>query len=76
MLAHERELPRIMGFLNIFAQQNQGNADVAETLGMVPEAMEGMIRDGWICASLDPNLPLLKLQAMGTGFRWNGDQAN
>lgn len=42
-------------------------------LSMVPEALEGMIRDDWAVASYDPRLSRVKLREAGTGFHLNKD---
>ena len=49
-------------------------AFVNDVIGRFPHALEAMISDGWITASLDPNVPMGKLPVRVSDiFRWNED---
>ena len=59
--------------MNHMAKEQAGDPRAMTFLSMLPESMEGMIRDGWIRASYDPKLPLARLVNRGTGFHLNKD---
>ena len=47
----------------------------ADVLSQVIPAMEAMVTDGWVTASLDPNLPLAPVTGGGQWLRWNKETA-
>ncbi|AIE87560.1 NAD(P)/FAD-dependent oxidoreductase [Fimbriimonas ginsengisoli] len=73
LLQRESRLPSIVQMMQLMAQQRAHDPVAMTFLGMLPEAMEGMVRDGWIRASYDPKLPRATLVQHGTGFHRNRD---
>jgi flavin-dependent dehydrogenase len=73
LLQRETRLPNIVEMMAHMAKQHAGDPTAVTFLGMLPEAMEGMIRDGWITASYDPKLPTASLTQQGAGFHLNRD---
>ncbi len=73
LLQSESRLPKIVEFMAQMAKDRAHDPVAMTFLSMLPEAMEGMIRDGWIRASYDPKLARAKLVQHGTGFRLNRD---
>ncbi|HWD37449.1 MAG TPA: NAD(P)/FAD-dependent oxidoreductase [Fimbriimonas sp.] len=73
LLQRESRLPQIVDQMNQMAKQFANDPVAMTFLGMLPEAMEGMIRDGWIKASFDPRLPRARLGQSGAGFQLNRD---
>jgi len=73
LLQRESSLPNIVRMMEQMAVQHAGDPTAMTFLSMLPEALEGMIRDGWIRASYNPKLPLAQLFQQGTGFRLNKD---
>jgi len=56
-LQQESRLPQLMGLLQNLAKTD---AFVAQALSEVPDTLEAMVTDGWVVASYDPSLPLLR----------------
>lgn len=52
--------PRLPHFLRLLGELAASDPFVAQALPEVPETIEAMINDGWVEASYDPNLPLLR----------------
>lgn len=73
LLERENRLPAIAQLMAQMAQESKNDPEAMTFLSMLPEAMEGMIRDGWIRASYDPSLPLVQLINDRTGFHLNTD---
>lgn len=73
LLQRESSLPNIVRMMEAMAKQHAGDPTAMNFLSMLPEALEGMIRDGWIRATYNANLPLAQLFQQGTGFRLNTD---
>jgi len=73
LLQRESRLPQIVEMISQMAKQRSGDPAAMTFLSMLPEALEGMIRDGWIQASYDPKLPRARLVQQGTGFHLNRD---
>ncbi|HEY3780277.1 MAG TPA: NAD(P)/FAD-dependent oxidoreductase [Fimbriimonadaceae bacterium] len=73
VLEQENRLPKIIEMMAAMAKERAHEPAAMAFLGKVPEALEGMIRDGWIRASYDPKLPKAELVQIGTGFRVNRD---
>ncbi len=69
-LGHESRYPHLMRYLEALARKMPF---VAQALPGVPEALEAMISDGWITASYDPSLPLLKRNRESRTIRPNRD---
>lgn len=76
LLQKERRLPAIAQMMAQMAKERSHEPDVRMFLSMLPEAIEGMIRDGWIRASYDPALPKVSLISDRTGFHLNRDMPN
>jgi len=74
ILEHESKLRNIVEVLNYCAQQNAKNRDfVQNVLPQVTQALEAMVRDGWVRASYDPKQPLATLSSGFSGFHANKD---
>jgi len=69
----EGRLPVIVQQMAAMAETQGNDPEVMTFLSMLPEALEGMIRDGWIKASYDESLPLARLVSDRTGFHLNTD---
>jgi len=76
LLQRERRLPVIAQMMSQMAQQSANDPEAMTFLSMLPEAIEGMIRDGWIRASYDPSLPLVQVVSDRTGFHLNRDSTS
>jgi flavin-dependent dehydrogenase len=70
VLQEETRYPAIMRRLSEMAKRS---AFVAQALPDVPETLEAMISDGWIDASYDPSLPLMKRTRESRTIRANRD---
>ena len=68
LLQREPRLPHLMRQLQEMAKRE---AFVAQALPVVPDALEAMISDGWIKASYDPKMPLLKIDRASRTIRPN-----
>jgi len=73
LFQQESRLPQIIEMMAHMARANASDPTSMTFLAMMPEAMEGMIRDGWLRATYDPKLPLAQLKQAGTGFHLNKD---
>lgn len=73
LLERENRLPAIVEMMGLMAKERANDPVAMRFLSMLPEAIEGMIRDGWIKASYNPMLPKARLVEMGTGFHLNRD---
>ena len=73
LLQKESRLPVIVQNITLMAQQRSSDPVAMGFLAALPEAMEGMIRDGWIIPSFDPRMPRARLSGAGTGFHLNRD---
>jgi len=73
LFQQESRLPQIIEMMSHMSREQAGNQTVTTFLSMLPEAMEGMIRDGWLQATYDPKLPLAQIKQGGTGFHLNKD---
>lgn len=71
VLEEESRFPQIMQRLTEMAKRS---AFVANVLLEVPETLEAMISDGWIDASYDPKLPLMKRNKESRTIKPNRDQ--
>jgi flavin-dependent dehydrogenase len=59
--------PRLPVFLDMLQQLAKQDSFVAAALPEVPEVLEALVTDGWVEASYDPRLPILKkLRENGT----------
>jgi hypothetical protein len=68
------KLPDILQMIAKLAQHSQEDPDFMQNVvQMIPVALEGMIADGWVHASFDPDLPLVSPPPMATGIYWNND---
>lgn len=74
LLEQERRLPRIVEMMERMAKDRAGESAAMTFLTKLPEAIEGMIRDGWINASYDPALPRAELVQHGASFHLNKGQ--
>lgn len=70
VLQEESRYPFIMRRITEIAKQS---AFVAHVLPEVPETLEAMISDGWIDASYDPRLPLMKRSKESRTIKPNRD---
>ena len=70
LLQGESSYPALMRRLEDLAKTN---AFVAQALPEVPDTLEAMVSDGWIKASYDPRLPLLKRNRESRTIRPNRD---
>lgn len=70
VLQRDHRFPAIMMMLD---EVRQFRPDVAALMPYVPEAIEAMIRDGWIEASYDPDLPLCNIVSEFRTFKPNTD---
>jgi hypothetical protein len=75
ILQKESRLPAIVDMVDQMAKQRASDPAAMMFLSMLPEALEGMIRDGWVKATYDPRLPRAALRSASTGFRLNKDTA-
>jgi len=73
LLQRETSLPKIVEAMDHMAKARAADPVAMTFLSMLPEAMEGMIRDGWITASYDPKQPRAMLTNSGAGFHLNRD---
>ncbi len=69
-LQRDHRFPAIMMMLD---EVRQFRPDIAALMPYVPEAIEAMIRDGWIDASYDPDLPLCNIVSEFRTFKPNTD---
>jgi len=65
--------PRLPYFLRLLQDLARTEPFVAQALPEVPETIEAMINDGWIEASYDPSLPLLKRNPENKMIQLNRD---
>lgn len=65
--------PRFPMFLQLLQQLARTDPFVAHAINEVPETIEAMISDGWIDASYDRRLPLLKLSRESRIIHLNRD---
>ncbi|MGV3617359.1 MAG: NAD(P)/FAD-dependent oxidoreductase [Fimbriimonas sp.] len=72
VLQEESRYPMIMRQI---AEMAKRSAFVAHVLPEVPETLEAMISDGWIDASYDPKLPLMKRNRESRTIHANQDPA-
>jgi flavin-dependent dehydrogenase len=72
-LQREGRLPVIVQQMAAMVETQGDDPEVMMFLSMLPEALEGMIRDGWVKASYDDRLPLSQLISDRTGFHLNTD---
>lgn len=70
LLQQEPRYPMLMQRLTSLAKKSPF---VAQVLPLVPETLEAMISDGWIDASYDPKLPLMKRSRESRTIRPNQD---
>ncbi len=73
LLQKEKRLPKIIEMMAHMAKERADEPAAMSFLSKLPEAIEGMVRDGWVKVTYDPSLPLAKLMVHGTGFRPNKD---
>ena len=73
LLEREKRLPVIAQMIATMAQEQAHDPEAMTFLAMLPEAIEGMIRDGWIKPTYDPKLPMVDLITDKTGFHLNKD---
>jgi hypothetical protein len=71
VLQRENRLPQIMQLTEQLARAQKVNP--MRFLTALQQAIDAMVRDGWIKASYDPRLPLAGFVHDGTGFRLNTD---
>jgi flavin-dependent dehydrogenase len=72
ILEKERRMPVIVQMIMDLVNQNPGHPVYRDLHSTGIEVLEAMVRDGWVKASFDPNLPLGNLYTT-TGFQWNKD---
>jgi len=72
ILQRESRLVAVFQILENYVQQNPR---MSRLLGYAPQAIEAMIRDGWLIASHDDRLPSGSMDGSYAGFRWNRDMA-
>lgn len=65
--------PRFPMFMRLLEQLARTDPFVAHALSEVPDTIEAMISDGWVLASYDPRLPLLKRSRESRMIRANRD---
>lgn len=70
VLQRDTRFPAVMMMLD---EVRRFRPDVAALMPYVPEAIEAMIRDGWIDASYDPELPLCNVVSEFRTFKPNTD---
>jgi len=70
ILQRESRLVAVFQILRNYVQQNPR---MSRLLGYAPQAIEAMIRDGWLVASYDERLPSGAMDGSYGGFRWNKD---
>lgn len=74
MLERSSRLADILEMINVTAQQHLDDPEFMEDFILAfPNALEGMIADGWVTASYDPSQPLVAPPARNTGIYWNSD---
>jgi flavin-dependent dehydrogenase len=73
LLQQESRLPTIVQMMDRMAKEHSADPQAMTFLSMLPETMEGMIRDGWIRPTYDRRLPLVRLLQNQTGFHLNKD---
>jgi hypothetical protein len=75
ILEQESRLRYIVEILNHYAKQNASSREfMTNILPQVTQALEAMVRDGWVTASYDRTQPLAKLDSGFAGFHRNSDQ--
>jgi flavin-dependent dehydrogenase len=75
VLQQRTKLPDIIQLLNAEMARNAGNPRVMNFIRQFPEALEAMVFDGWVEATLDPTIPTFPLNRSGSFCRWNSDIA-
>ncbi len=68
-----RREPRLPHFFALLQDLAKTDPFVAQALSEVPDTLEAMVNDGWVKASYDPKLPLLRRNKESRMIHWNRD---
>lgn len=74
ILRDESDITRIFQLIYAIKQQSPNDPQVDALFHRGKDHLEGMVRDGWVDASYNPSLGLLRFQESEGVLTWNTDQ--